>query len=300
MAVKTVGFIGLGIMGKPMATRLLAGGFQLVVHNRSRQAVKELVEQGAEEAWSPREVAERAQVYITMLPDSPDVEAVALGPDGLIEGAQPGQVYIDMSTIAPATAIRVAKAMEERGVRCLDAPVSGGDVGAREGTLSIMVGGDPEILELVRPILSLLGRTITYCGPHGAGQTVKACNQIQVAMNLIGMAEALTLGVRAGVDPEIILRVLSGGFAQSRVMDVRGPRVIKGDFTPGFKARLHLKDLGIAMQTAHATQTPLPATALAQELFSALVARGEGELDHSAVIRVLEALAGTRAEEVQE
>jgi 2-hydroxy-3-oxopropionate reductase len=295
MSKPTIGFIGLGIMGKPMSRNLLKAGYPLVVHNRSRGAVKELVVEGAQEAHSSKEVAERSEVIISMVPDSPDVEAVALGPDGLIEGVREGQIYIDMSTIAPGVAIKVAEELEKRGVRCLDAPVSGGEVGAINATLSIMVGGDEATFNEVMPIFETLGKTITLCGPNGAGQTVKACNQIQVALNFVGMAEALMLGAKAGVDPAIIVKVLSGGYAQTRVMDVRGPRVIKGDFQPGFKSKFHYKDLNIIMKTSNDYNVPLPATAIAHELFNAMIAAGRGDLDHSGVITVLEDLAGVQA-----
>lgn len=291
MTKPTIGFIGLGVMGKPMARNLLKAGYPLVVHNRSRTPVEELAAEGANPAFSPAEVASRSQVIITMLPDSPDVELVALGENGLIEGVSKGDVYVDMSTIAPTVAVKVAKAMGEKGVRCLDAPVSGGDVGAREGTLSIMVGGDEDVFKEVLPIFQVLGKTIVHCGPNGAGQIVKACNQIQVALNLIGMAEALVLGAKAGVDPAIVIKVLSGGLAQSRVMDIRGPRVIKRIFEPGFRSRLHYKDLNIIRETARAYGISLPASALAHELFGAMQAHGWGELDHSAVIRVIELLS---------
>ncbi len=287
----TVGFIGLGVMGKPMARNLLQAGYPLVVHNRSPEPVEELAAEGAKPAFSPTEVASRSQVIITMLPDSPDVERVALGEGGLIEGVSQGDVYVDMSTIAPPVAVKVANALAEKGVRCLDAPVSGGDVGAQEGTLSIMVGGDEDVFHEVLPLLEVMGKTIVLCGPSGAGQTVKACNQIQVALNLIGMAEALVLGARAGVDPAIVVQVLSGGLAQSRVMDVRGPRIIRRVFEPGFRSRLHYKDLNIIRETARAYGISLPASALAHELFGAMQAQGWGDLDHSAVMRVIELLS---------
>ncbi len=292
---RTVGFIGLGVMGQPMATNLLKAGYPLVVHNRSREPVHDLAQQGAEPAHSPAEVARRSDLIITCLPDSPDVKLVALGDDGLIEGVEEGDIYVDMSTIAPTVAVEVADALARKGVKCLDAPVSGGDVGAKEGTLSIMVGGDERVFNTVRPTLEVLGKTIVLCGPNGAGQTVKACNQVQVALNLIGMAEALVLGRRAGVDPAVVLEVLSGGFAQSRVMDVRGPNVIKGIFEPGFRSELHYKDLNIIRQTAHAYQVSLPGSALAHELFGAMQAQGWEDLDHSAVIRVIELLSGAEA-----
>ena len=295
MSKPQIGFIGLGIMGRPMARNLLKAGYPLVVHNRSRQPVQELVAAGAEEAFTPQEIAQRSQVIITMLPDSPDVELVALGPEGLIAGASEGDIYVDMSTIAPRIAVKVAAAMAEKGVRCLDAPVSGGDVGAINATLSIMVGGDAETFHEVRPIFEALGKTITLCGPNGAGQTVKACNQIQVALNIVGMAEALVLGAKAGVDPAIIVQVLSGGYAQSRVMDARGARVIRGDFQPGFRSRFHFKDLNIIMQTGNDYRVPLPVTSLVHELFAAMQAAGRGDLDHTGVITVLEDLAAVQA-----
>jgi 2-hydroxy-3-oxopropionate reductase len=291
MIKPTIGFIGLGVMGKPMARNLLKADYPLVVHNRSREPMEELAAEGAKPAFSPAEVASRSEVIITMLPDSPDVELVALGEGGLIEGVSEGDVYVDMSTIAPPVAVKVDEAMAEKGVRCLDAPVSGGDVGAQQGTLSIMVGGDEDLFNEVLPIFEVMGQTIVLCGPNGAGQTVKACNQVQVALNLIGMAEALVLGAKAGVDPAIVVKVLSGGFAQSRVMDVRGPRVIRRIFEPGFRSKLHYKDLNIVRETARAYGLSLPASALAHELFGAMQAQGWGDLDHSAVMRVIELLS---------
>lgn len=295
MTQPIIGFIGLGIMGRPMAGHLLKAGYALVVHDLNRQAVAALVAAGAAEAFSPQEVAARSDVIITMLPDSPDVEAVALGPNGLIEGVRPGTLYADMSTIAPTVAVKVAQTLGAKGVRCLDAPVSGGEVGALNATLSIMVGGAEADFAAMQPIFEKLGKTITLCGPNGAGQIVKACNQIQVALNILGMAEALVLGAKAGVDPAIIHKVLSGGYAQSRVADVRGPKVLQGDFRPGFKARFHFKDLNIILKTGNDYGVPLPVTSLVHELFAALLAAGGGDLDHTAVITVLEKLAGVEA-----
>lgn len=289
--VRTVGFIGLGIMGAPMATHLLRAGHSMVVYNRTPAKMEPLVALGAKAGKSCRDVAERSDVVISMVPDSPDVEKVYLGEKGVLEGVKPGMLLIDMSTISPVTAVKVAQAAAtQKGCQMLDAPVSGGDVGAKNATLSIMVGGDPEAYEQARPIFELMG-TPTLCGPSGAGQTVKACNQIQVALNFIGMAEALVLGAKAGVDPAIVVKVLSGGYAQSRVMDVRGPRVIKGDYEPGFRSRFHYKDLNIIRETARAFGCSLPASALAHELFSAMQANGWGDLDHSAVIKVIESLS---------
>ena len=291
MEKPTIGFIGLGIMGKPMASNLIKAGYPLIGHDLDRNAVAEIVYNGGQQAQSPREIAERTQVVITMLPDSPDVEKVALGSDGLIEGTHAGQMFIDMSTISPTSAVKVADAMKDRGVDCLDAPVSGGEIGAINATLSIMVGGDETIFNLARPIFESLGKTITLCGPNGSGQIVKACNQIQVAINLVGMAEAFVLGAKAGVDPAIILQVLSGGYAQSRVMDARGLRVIRGDYQPGFRSRLHYKDLNVITRTAQEYGVPLPVTSLVRELFSAMLASGRGDLDHSGIITILEDLA---------
>lgn len=293
MEPKTIGFIGLGIMGMPMMAHLLSAGHELVVYNRSKAKIDEAVAKGAQAGKSCRDVAERSQVVISMVPDSPDVEQVYLAEDGVLAGARSNTILIDMSTISPTTAIQVASAAREKGCSMLDAPVSGGEVGAQNATLSIMVGGEEETFERVRPILELLGKPI-LCGPSGAGQTVKACNQIQVALNFIGMSEALVLGAKAGVDPAIVLKVLSGGYAQSRVMDVRGPRVIQGDFKPGFKSHFHFKDLNIIRQTARDYGCSLPASALAHELFSAMQANGWGDLDHSAVIKVIEQLSNAQ------
>lgn len=290
-----IGFIGLGTMGRHMATHVLDAGFEMVAYDINADPLDRVVAQGAGRAVSCADVASRSDVIISMVPDSPDVELVALGPSGIVEEAREGLIYIDMSTIAPETAKRVAGELGEGGVCCLDAPVSGGETGARDATLSIMVGGPEDLFNEVLPILNVLGTTITLCGGNGAGQTVKACNQVQVALNFVGMAEALVLGAKAGVDPSIVLRVLSGGYAQTRVMDVRGPRIVAGDFKPGFKSKFHYKDLNIIMDTARELLVPLPATAVAHELFSALLAAGRGDLDHSAVVTVLEELAGVRA-----
>jgi 2-hydroxy-3-oxopropionate reductase len=290
----TIGFIGLGIMGGPMAMNLLRGGYPLVVYNRTQAKMALLVEAGAEAGQSCCDVASRSDVVISMVSDSPDVEEIYLAGGGVLAGVRPGMLLIDMSTIAPLIAVKVAQAAADEGCQMLDAPVSGGDVGAQEGTLSIMVGGEPETFERARPILDLMG-TPVLCGPAGAGQTVKACNQVQVAMNLIGMAEALVLGAKAGVDPAVLLKVLSKGAAGSWVMSVRGPRVIRGDFEPGFRSRLQHKDLNIVRQTARAFQCALPGAALAHELFSAMQANGWSDLDNSAVIKVIEKLSDAEA-----
>lgn len=286
-----IGFIGLGLMGKPMSYNLLKAGYRLTVFNRSAPAVDELVQAGAVAAASPREVAERTDVVITMLPDTPDVENVLISRDGLLRGAHAGLLLIDMSTISPMTAQRLAVEALSRGVHLLDAPVSGGDVGATGGTLSIMVGGAQEDLERARPILEVLGKRITHCGPNGAGQIVKACNQIVVALIIEAISEALVLGSKAGVQPEIILQVLGGGLAQNRVMDLRGSSMIQHQFAPGGKARFHHKDLGIALQLARTYGVAVPMTAFVDQLFLALTEQGKGDLDHSVLLTMLELLS---------
>ena len=293
-----LGFIGLGIMGRPMCTHLVEAGYQVFVYDHHPESIQELADKGATACDGCKEVASHSNVIITMVSDSPNVEDAALGADGIIQAARQGMIHIDMSTIAPAVAVKVAEALSEKGLRCLDAPVSGGDKGAKDATLSIMVGGPRDLFDEMMPIFELMGKTITYCGANGAGQTVKACNQIQTAVVLMGMAESLVLGAKAGVDPAIILKVLGGGYAQTRIMDVRGPKVIQGHFAPGFKSRLHFKDLNIVMDTARALNVPLPAASVAHELFNAMIASGRGEMDHSAIIQVIEDLAGVQARSV--
>ena len=290
MSAKTIGFIGLGIMGTPMSGHLIKAGHKVICYDLMPAAIERVVAQGAVAGGSARDVAGKAEVVITMVPDSPDVEKAYLGPEGILEGAKPGTLLIDMSTISPVTAKKVAQAAAAKGCPMLDAPVSGGEIGAKEARLSIMVGGDAQAFQQAVPILELMGKP-THCGPSGAGQVVKACNQIQVALNFIGMAEALVLGAKAGVDPEIILKVLSAGYAQTRVMDVRGPRILKGDYAPGFRSRFHHKDLNIIRETARAYGACLPASALAHELFTAMVAGGWGDLDHSGIVKVIEKLS---------
>jgi 2-hydroxy-3-oxopropionate reductase len=284
----TVGFIGLGIMGGPMALNLLHAGYPLVVHNRTRAREEPLVSEGASAADSPRALAAASDVVITMLPDSPDVEAVHFGDDGVLAGARSGQLLIDMSSIAPSVARQVASAASEVGAQALDAPVSGGDVGAREGTLSIMVGGPEDAFDRARPLFDVLGKTIVRLGDAGAGQTAKACNQILVAVTIEAVSEALVLASKAGVDPERLLEVLSGGLAGNKVMEVRRRNFLEHDFTPGFKVELHHKDLGIALRTARELNVFLPTTAIVDQMLSALLAAGDGGLDHSALLKVIE------------
>jgi 2-hydroxy-3-oxopropionate reductase len=286
-----IGFIGLGLMGKPMVRNLLRAGFHVTVFNRSTPAIEALVAEGAHPGASPEHVASQSDIVITMLPDTPDVEAVVQGPQGIVAGAQGGLLLIDMSTISPIATRRLAAELEQQGIHTLDAPVSGGDVGAINATLSIMVGGSKDDLERARPVFSALGKTITYCGPNGAGQAVKACNQVVVALVIEAVSEGLVLGAKAGVDPEVILQVLGGGLAQNRVMDLRGPTMIRHHFEPGGKAQFHRKDLGIALQLAREHNVALPMTALVDQLFTTLVANEQGGLDHSALLTVIEKLS---------
>lgn len=286
-----IGFIGLGLMGKPMARHLLAAGFALTAFNRSRPAIDELVREGAKEAISPRDVAEQCDSVITMLPADADVEDVIIGTEGLLQGAHTGLLIIDMSTISPLTVTSLTQKLAQKGVSLLDAPVSGGVVGAQEATLSIMVGGDEEDLRRASPLFSALGKTITYCGPSGAGQVVKACNQVLVALIIEAISESFVLGSKAGVAPDILLKVLSGGLAQNRFMDLRGQAMIEHAFAPGGKAKFHLKDLRIAQQIAQKYDVVLPMGTLVEQLFTSLVASGGGDLDHSALLTVLEQLS---------
>jgi 2-hydroxy-3-oxopropionate reductase len=288
-----IGFVGLGIMGKPMARNLAAAGYDLVVFNRSQHAVDTLLAEGDrfQPAASPREVAKRTKAIITMLPDSPEVRDVVFGENGLRPELGQEHLLIDMSTIAPATAVEVNAAVRARGARALDAPVSGGEAGAIAGTLSIMVGGESEDMKRAMPLFEAMGKTIVHVGGTGAGQTVKACNQIVVAINYAAVSEALVLGAKAGVDPDKIVQVLSGGLAASRVLELKGPQMIAHQFQPGFRIDLHRKDLGIALETARANGVPVPVSALVGQLFEAVAAAGKGDLDHSALVTIDEELA---------
>jgi 2-hydroxy-3-oxopropionate reductase len=288
-----VGFIGLGVMGKPMARNLLRAGYPLVAHNRSRGSVEELSAEGAKPALSPAEVAAQVEVVITCLPDSPDVELVALGTEGIIEGIREGSIYVDMSTISPVTTKRVADALAEKGAQMLDAPISGGEEGAINGSLSIMVGGPTVAFERCRPLFEAMGRKVTHVGDTGAGQVVKACNQIVVGMTLTAVAEALVLGSKAGVEPEKIVEAISGGAARCWALEQRAPWMIRHRFDPGFKAAYHYKDLGIAMDTARAFEVSLPASGLVYQLYGAMKAMGHGDRDHSAIVALIEELTRT-------
>lgn len=288
-----IGFIGIGIMGKPMCRNLIKAGYELVIHNRSQSNVDELCGETDKvtRATSPREVAEQTDFIITMLPDSPEVRQVVFGENGLLEAMGPGKLLVDMSTIAPATAIEVNDALTARGSSALDAPVSGGDKGAIAGTLSIMVGGSEDDFNRARPVFEGVGTTIVHVGGPGAGQTVKACNQIVVAINYAAVSEALVLGSKAGVDPLKVIEVLSGGLAASRVMEMRGATMAAHEFTPGFRVNLHRKDLGIIADTGKTYNVPLPVTSVVSQLFESVAAAGNGDLDHSAVLTAVEDLA---------
>ena len=289
---QVIGFIGLGIMGRPMARNLLKAGYPLVVHSRSRAPVDEIAKAGAKVGTSPRDVAAQCDVLITMLPNSPDVEQVVLGRDGVIEGARPGLVLLDMSTISPLISQKVGAALAAKSVQMLDAQVCGGERGAIDGVLSIMVGGDKAVFDKALPIFQAMGKTITHLGPLGAGGFTKLANQIIVAVNLTALGEALTLAKKAGLDRELTLQALAGGLAGSKCLDQKKPNYVAGTYNPGFKIDLHYKDLGLIMESARALGVPLPATAVVQELFSALRVKGRGGLDHSGVITLLEDLAG--------
>jgi 2-hydroxy-3-oxopropionate reductase len=289
---QVIGFIGLGIMGRPMAKNLLKAGYPLVVHSRSRGPVDEIARAGAKVGSSPRDVAAQSDVVITMLPNSPDVELVALGRDGIIEGARPGLLFVDMSTISPIVSKKVGEALAAKSVKMLDAPVSGGERGAIDGALSIMVGGDKAVFDAVLPIFQAMGKTITHLGPLGFGGFTKLANQIIVAVNLTALAEALTLARKAGLDRDLTLTALAGGLAGSKCLDQKKPNYLADAYNPGFKIDLHFKDLGLIMESARALGVPLPTTAVVQELFSALRVKGRGGLDHSGVITLLEDIAG--------
>jgi 2-hydroxy-3-oxopropionate reductase len=287
-----VGYIGLGLMGKSMARNILKAGFPLVVHNRSQASVDELVAEGATAASSPAKVAAQVDLVFTNLPDSPDVEQVVLGPQGVIEGAHPGLIFIDNSTIKPASARSISQRLGEAGVSCLDAPVSGGDIGARDGTLTIMVGGPAEALERALPALEAMGKTITHVGESGAGQIAKAANQIMVAAQMVAMGELLIFAKKAGADPEKVVAAIKSGAAQCWTLDVKPPRLFAGNRQPGFKAYMQAKDLGIVMDSAREYGIPLPAAAVHTQLFNAMLEMDMPDLDNSAVIGVMEVLSG--------
>jgi 2-hydroxy-3-oxopropionate reductase len=292
MSRMRIGFVGLGVMGRPMARNLLKAGYSLVVcKHLDPRPVQELVAAGATEAASPKQVAELSDIVITMLPDSAEVEEVVLGPNGLLEGARRGSVIIDMSSIAPSTSRKLAEEAERRGVEMLDAPVSGGETGAIQGTLAIMVGGKQEIFFKCLKVLQAMGKSIVRVGDAGAGQVAKLANQIIVALNIAAVSEAFALGVKAGVDPRVMYEAIRGGLAGSRVLDAKIPVILERNFKPGFKVRLHHKDLKNALETARELKVPLPMTALIQQVLCALINEGKGEADHSAIVNFFERLA---------
>jgi 2-hydroxy-3-oxopropionate reductase len=288
----TVGFIGLGIMGKPMAKNLIEAGHELVVYNRTPKKAEELAGAGAVVAASPREVAEQSDVVVTMLPDAPQVEEVLVGEEGVFEGVKEGALIVDMSTISPVITEELAARAKEKGASMLDAPVSGGDVGAIEGTLSIMVGGSDEDFQRARPLFEAMGKTVTHVGGSGAGQVVKAANQIVVALTIEAVSEALVLGSKAGVAPEKILDVLGGGLAGNKVMEVKREKMLTHSFDPGFRIELHHKDLGIALAAGREYGVTLPVTAIVDQMLQDLRMRGRGDRDHSALLTLIEDSSG--------
>jgi 2-hydroxy-3-oxopropionate reductase len=289
---EAVGFIGLGIMGRPMAKNLMEAGYELVLHNRSPEKAEELAKEGnATAAGSPRELAEACDIVITMLPDSPDVEAVVAGEGGVLEGIRDGALRVDMSTISPVVTEELSEKVREKGASMLDAPVSGGDVGAIEGALSIMVGGSEKDFERARPLFDVMGKVATHAGPIGAGQVVKACNQIVVALTIEAVSEALVLGSKGGVAPEKLVEALSGGLAGSALMEAKKEKFFSHDFEPGFRIELHHKDLGIALAAGREYGVALPVTAIVDQMLEASMAKGRGDRDHAALLTLLEEAA---------
>jgi 2-hydroxy-3-oxopropionate reductase len=294
MAADVVGFIGLGVMGKPMAKNLIKAGHRLIVHNRSRPSVDELAAAGATAAASPAEVARASTIVITMLPDTPDVEAVIGGGDGVLSGLQRGAVVVDMSSISPTATMRLAAAVTAKGGSMLDAPVSGGEIGAINASLSIMVGGDDAAFARVRPIFEAMGNAerIVHIGPSGSGQVCKICNQVAIGGALAGVSEAFALAKKAGVDAGRVRQALLGGFAASRVLEVHGERMLTGNYKPGFRAKLYQKDLRLANEAALANAVAMPATAIVTQLVNALVANGGADLDYAAMGTVIAKMSG--------
>ena len=288
--MSNIGFIGLGIMGKPMAANLIKGGHTLFLHSRSG-VPQELSAAGGKSCASAREVAQKSDIIITMVPDTPDVEKVLFGANGVAEGLAKGKIVVDMSSISPIETKKFAKRINEAGCEYVDAPVSGGEVGAKNAALTIMAGGSQAVFDKVKPVFELMGKNITLVGGNGDGQTCKVCNQIIVALNIEAVGEALLFAAKAGADPAKVRQALMGGFAASRILEVHGERMIKRTFNPGFRIELHQKDLSLALSGARAMGVRLPNTATAQELFNACAAAGGGAWDHSAMVRALEKLA---------
>ena len=292
--MRKIGFIGLGIMGKPMARNLIKAGNQLVVYDINGAAVSELVDEGAEQGLSSKDVASKTELIITMLPNSPEVKEVTLGTEGVIEGAMPGTILIDMSSIAPLAAIEVHEKLKEKGIAMLDAPVSGGEPKAIEGTLAIMVGGEQAVIDSIKEILMIMGSSAVLVGGIGSGNTTKLANQIIVALNIAAMSEAMVLATRANVDPEKVFKAIRGGLAGSTVLDAKMPLVLEGNFKPGFRIELHIKDLMNAMETAHDLDTPLLLTNQALEIMKALKVDGKQGDDHGGLIQFYENLADVK------
>ena len=286
--MEKVGFVGLGIMGAAMAHNLLEAGFELVVHNRTRAKAEQFAQHGTRVADSPREVAEVSDITITMLPGPPQIKEVVAGEYGLLEGAREGSLIVDMSTSSPVLARALARSARDRAVGMLDGPVSGGDVGAKDGTLSIMVGGEEDDFERARPLFEAMGETVVHVGGAGAGQVVKACNQIVVALVIEAVAEALVLGSKAGVAPYRVVEVLSGGLAANKVLEVKGEKFLSHDFTPGGKVEYHRKDLGIALAAGRGYGVTLPVTVLVDQMLGVLETKGRGGWDHSALLTLIE------------
>jgi 2-hydroxy-3-oxopropionate reductase len=289
--MKKIGFIGLGIMGKPMAMNLIKAGYDLTVYDIRPEPVKEVVAAGAKEGKSSQDVAAKSEVIITMLPNSPDVKKAVLGEHGVLEGASRGSILIDMSSIAPLVSKEVAAEAEEKGVEMLDAPVSGGEPKAKDGTLSIMVGGKKEVFEQVEDILKVMGASAVLVGDIGSGNTTKLANQIIVALNIAAMSEAMVLATKAGVDPERVYQAIRGGLAGSTVLDAKVPMALKGNFKPGFRVELHIKDLANALDTAHSIGVPVPLASGVMEIMQALKVDGKGGDDHGGIIQFYEKLA---------
>jgi 2-hydroxy-3-oxopropionate reductase len=285
------GFIGLGVMGKPMALNLIKGGYRLLVYGRRKDTMAPLVEAGAIACGSAEEVAAGCDIVFTMVTTTGDVREVVLGERGIMAGARPGSILVDMGTISPAATRMIAARLGEAGIEMLDAPVSGGEIGAINGTLSIMVGGKPEIFERVKPLFACLGKSIVHIGSNGAGQVAKACNQMVLLITLQGLAEAFTFARKNGLDPEKLYEVLSGGSAQSRILEVLGKRMVERNYAAGIEARLHYKDIQIVLDEAHALCMALPATALVTQMFNALIGRGGGKEDSSQLLEVIEAMS---------
>jgi 2-hydroxy-3-oxopropionate reductase len=286
-----LGFIGLGIMGKPMAGHLVKAGHEVSVYDLNPDPVQELASKGASAPKSSREVAQKSEIIFIIVQDTPDVEAVLFGKEGLAEGLKPGSIVVDMSSISPIATKEFAKKLAGMKVKMLDAPVSGGQVGAENATLSIMVGGDADVFEKIKPYFQLMGKNIVHVGGNGDGQTCKVANQIVVALNIEAVAEALLFASKAGADPVKVRAALMGGFAQSRILELHGEKMLNRTFNPGFRIRLHQKDLNLALQSARSMGLSLPNTATAQELFNAVAAQGGIDLDHSAMVLALEKLA---------